>query len=54
MLRCTVSVGKQLPGLRRISDVFGTVGITYLLTLCKITEDLNLQQARCTGVLISP
>ena len=43
MLRFTVSVGKQLVGFRRIADVFSTLGIIYLVTLCKIAEDLNLQ-----------
>jgi len=47
MLHCTVSLGKQFLGFRRIGDAFRTLWITYLVTLCDITEDLNLQRAHC-------
>ena len=47
MLHCTVSLGKQLLQFRRVGDAFSTLWITYLATLCDITEDLNLQRAHC-------
>jgi len=50
MLRCTVSLGEQLLRFRRIGDTFRTLGIIYLVTLCKIREDLNLQRACCNDL----